>query len=171
MVTFTPANWNLPQKVTVTGLDDGSSATRNTASRSGRRAARTTAYNQMTFSSLALVNKGRMDVGRFDGSYQGTYSGTVMVPGYGQEPVSGSVSFTVSNGVITVQSPDSGSGTLAGNGDSNFGVNGSTMDGSTFSGLFAGKVGTNDVTASGAWHYKGPYNVIANGSWQATRIG
>ena len=85
------------------------------------------------------------------------------------EATSGSVGVSVDNGVITVTVPESGTGILAANGDSSFGVERVNFGWGDFSGLFVGKGGTDGVTATGSWHYSDSFGVIANGAWKATR--
>ena len=54
-------------------------------------------------------------VAQFDGAYRGSYSGQ-----FAGEADSGAVEFSVSNGVITVAKPASGSGLVVTSGSANF---------------------------------------------------
>jgi hypothetical protein len=96
---------------------------------------------------------------QFDGRYEGSYSGDA----------SGAVLFIVSNGVITVTEPTSGTGTVGSNGSASFGGSLAGGDGiqCSFSGVFQAINGV--ATATGGWGCVGQGS--ASGSWQATRTG
>jgi hypothetical protein len=168
-VTFTSANWNVPQPVVVTGQPDGLFGPANYRILTGPAISMDPNYNGMNAADVSLVNMDRTDAGRFDGNYVGSYTGTSSAPGYPAQPVSGAVQFSVSNGIITVQAPSGGTGQLAANGSASFGVSGGLYSGATFSGVFTGKRGTNAATATGAWSFN-QSGVTANGSWTAARV-
>ena len=102
---------------------------------------------------------------RFDGRYSGRYSGTAST-GFGPIAQKGAVTFTVSGGAISINSPGSGSGNVSPDGSASIG--GGMDDGSPyrFSGTFT--VTPNGVSASGSWSatFDGG---SAGGSWSAAR--
>jgi uncharacterized delta-60 repeat protein len=106
--------------------------------------------------------------GGFDGSYTGGYNGTSNFDGGGSAPVSGPVDFTVTNGVITVTDPGSGSGTVSASGTATFTGSGATDDASyTFNGTFS-ILSDGSVSAGGNW--SSPFaGGTASGAWSATR--
>ena len=166
-VTFSTANWHTAQRVTVTGQDDGLFGNTNYTIRLGPASSEDAEYNGMS-ASVSLVNKAATDVGRFDGSYTGSYSGTATYQGI-VEPVSGSVAFSVTDGRITVTTPASGSGTLAANGNGSF-ASGGLLDGAVFSGTFLGVAGTKKVDASGGWSFS-EQGTVGTGAWTASKPG
>ncbi len=172
VVTFTPANWNQAQTVTVTGQDDGVFGNTNYSVVVGPASSQDTAYNGKFTKSVALVNKASTDVSRFNGTYIGSYTGTTTAPGAPGQPVSGTVEFTLNNGVITVTLPDPGSGTVRSNGDGSFLVGSGGVDNSSFSAVFQGIANSSAVNASGTWHFSeviAGFTVTGSGSWTATR--
>lgn len=102
---------------------------------------------------------------RFDGRYRGSYTGTARTS-FGPSKTNGAVSFTVSNGAISITSPGSGSGNISDEGHGSFG--GGTDDGSAykFSGSFT--FSGNGASAGGSWSatFDGG---SASGTWSAAR--
>ncbi|MBI4266650.1 MAG: hypothetical protein HY657_19960 [Acidobacteria bacterium] len=102
-------------------------------------------------------------VTQFDGTYSGSYTGTFGSFG----PQNGPVAFSVSNGVITVTQPGSGSGTVNAAGSASFsgslGVQGVSC---TFTGTFLATGGA--ASASGNWNCSG-LGQTGSGTWSATR--
>lgn len=95
-VTFTPADWNLPQTVIVTGQNDGVSRgdVRYTIV-SGPATSGDPLYAGMDARDVRLRNRHNTDPAQFGsgvygGSYAGTWSGTLTRSGYGTVPVGGS---------------------------------------------------------------------------------
>jgi hypothetical protein len=175
-VTFTPDNWNQAQTVTVTGENDGVFGdTKYSINLGPASSTGDPAYDGKFTKSVAIVNKASTDVSRFDGTYVGSYTGTVNVTGAPLQHVNGTVQFSVTNGVITVTSPASGTGTLHANGDGSFSGSGGVSIGiTTFNAVFSGVKNSTSVTAGGSWHFSESYpglgSAIGNGGWTATRV-
>jgi hypothetical protein len=102
----------------------------------------------------------------FDGIYTGGYDGTVYDNGL-SGPVGGSVALVVTNGVIVVIDPGSGSGEVDLEGSAFFNGSGTSGDGSyTFDGTFI--ISPSGVaTASGSWQSTSS-NATGDGEWSAT---
>jgi hypothetical protein len=167
VVVFTPSNWNTPQSVVVKGLDDGQFGAVSYKVLVGAATSSDPAYKGRKGSDVSVVNQDKTGVDRFDGSYSGSYSGTATFQGIVQN-VSGAVAFTVTNGIISVTVPSSGSGALHANGDASFSTSGGLLNGATFTGVFRGGPGK-AASASGAWSFVF-MGVIGNGGWTASRV-
>jgi hypothetical protein len=170
-LVFTPTNWNVAQTVRVIGQDDfiidgdkaytiilhpALSADFKYAGKVGH--------------GVSVVNKDNDSLHIFDGSYTGVYSGRLTFNGM-VSPTAGSVAFSVSNGVITVTSPASGTGKILPSGQTTFGSVFAGVGRGTFSGFFS-KSGS-AINASGGWTVNAstPYGtVVGNGSWSAHRV-
>lgn len=111
-------------------------------------------------------------VSRFDGSYSGSFSGTIFFndPDLGAQGVGGGVSFTVSGGRVVVTAPGTGRGGVASDGDSNFAAGGGGLGVSGASVGFGGAITLDGDAASagGGWSasFRGG---SASGSWGAAR--
>jgi hypothetical protein len=110
----------------------------------------------------------------FDGSYSGTISGSY-VNSHGHWTPSGAFAFTVSNGVMTVTAPGSGSGHVSASGSADVSTNNATLGvgGLSVSGLgveFTGQFSVSGTTkvAIGGWKCSGPDGGTGSGSWIAT---
>jgi len=167
-VTFTPADWNVPQVVTVTGRDDGL-FNGNVRYRivTGAAVSSDPLYSARNAADVSIVNVHRTDVGRYDGIYTGTYFGTVS----GNGPINGPVQAEVRGGVITVTLPGTGDGTLATGGGVDFSVSSGSVQGAVFTGRLASKTGTTTVSGAGTWTYRDLSGVTANGRWTVLRTG
>jgi hypothetical protein len=164
VLVFTPQNWSVPQAVTVTGQDDGTLVDTTYQVRVGPAQSFDAVYRGKQGANVTLVNKDDTGVARFSGAYTGTYSGTGSFMGF-VAPVNGSVQFTVLNGVIAVNVPGMGAGTLTPNGDGTFHVNGG-LPGATFSGVFV-VTPTGAREAHGSWSYQAG-GAVGQGGWVAT---
>lgn len=107
-------------------------------------------------------------VTKFDGSYTGTYDGSVSMPGAGTYPLSGPMSLSIANGTITITAPGSGQGTVAEDGSAAFGGGEVSGTGFTFSGTFVQE--GSQAIGNGSWTATGmPEGGTAGGTWTATR--
>lgn len=167
-VTFTPANWNVPQTVSVTGQDDGL-FNGNVLYRivTGPAVSGDPLYSARNAADVRILNIHRTDVGRYDGIYTGTYSGAVS----GSGPINGPVQAEVRGGVITVSLPGTGDGTLSTGGGVDFSVSSGSVQGAVFVGRLASRAGTTTVTGTGTWTYLDLSGVSANGRWNVLRTG
>ena len=167
-VTFTPATWNIPRMVSVTGQDDGL-FNGNVLYRivTGPAISGDPLYSGRNAADVSILNIRRTDVGRYDGVYTGTYSGTVS----GSGPINGPVRAEIRGGVITVTLPGTGDGTLSTGGGVDFSVSSGSVQGAVFVGRLVSKAGTTTVTGSGTWTYLDLSGVSANGRWNVLRTG
>ncbi|MCI0684985.1 MAG: hypothetical protein L0Y71_23050 [Gemmataceae bacterium] len=165
-VTFTPANWNVPQTVTVTGVDelrmDGNVSykiiTRPAISADGH-------YRGLNAVDVSVTNRDNDQIARFDGTYRGSYTGRVT--GFGVvRQISGPVVFTVRRGVITVTNPPGGTGVVSQNGAANFESGSGSVQGAKFGGVFT--ISGGRARASGGWSFLDS-GVSGHGPWQASR--
>jgi hypothetical protein len=118
------------------------------------------------FCVFSLVT-GLVKANDFDGIYTGSYDGTVYEDGY-SGAVDGSVAFIVTNGVILVTDPGSGSGEVDLEGSAFFSGSGTTEGSSyTFDGTFV--ISPSGVaTASGSWQATYSGGATGDGEWGAT---
>lgn len=102
---------------------------------------------------------------KYDGSYQGMYSGS-----FAREPVTGSVAFSVANGVITVTDPGQGAGAVDSSGSATFsGSLGVARVTCKFTGVFRSSTGAQQgARASGSWSCAGS-GQTGTGTWTADR--
>jgi hypothetical protein len=101
--------------------------------------------------------------GKYDGSYQGMYSGS-----FAGAPATGSVAFSVANGVIAVTDPGKGAGTVDSSGSATFsGSLGLANITCKFNGAFRSSTGAKQgVHASGSWSCAGA-GQNGTGTWSA----
>jgi hypothetical protein len=102
---------------------------------------------------------------KYDGPYHGQYSGS-----FAGNPATGSVAFSVANGVITVTDPGQGAGAVDSSGSATFsgslGVENITCK---FTGTFRSSAGAQQgVRASGSWSCAGA-GQTGKGTWSADR--
>jgi hypothetical protein len=111
--------------------------------------------------AVASTVFGQAPKSKYDGSYHGTYDGS-----FAGDPATGSVAFSVANGVITVTDPGQGAGTVDSSGSATFsgslGVSNVTCK---FTGTFQSSSG---VHASGSWSCAGS-GQTGKGTWSADR--
>jgi hypothetical protein len=164
-ITFTPDDWSIPATIQIDGQDDDLvdgdqpySIIIDAAVSEDPR------YNGLNAQDVSVTN---LEDDEFDGSYLGTYSGTA-TGSEGSFPVSGSVAFTVSNGVITVTEPGGGSGTLTSDGSGSFAAAIGGGFGCNFGGSFF--TSPEGVFAGGSWTCTFEDGTAAGG-WSATRVG
>jgi hypothetical protein len=102
---------------------------------------------------------------KYDGSYNGTYQGS-----FADEPATGSVAFSVANGVITVTDPGQGTGSVDSSGSATFsGSLGVARVTCKFTGAFQPSTGAKQgVRASGSWSCAGNGRT-GKGTWSADR--
>jgi hypothetical protein len=102
---------------------------------------------------------------KYDGSYQGMYSGS-----FAGNPATGSVAFSVANGVITVTDPGQGTGAVDSSGSATFsGSIGMASITCKFTGAFRSSTGAKQgVRASGSWSCAGS-GQTGKGIWSADR--
>lgn len=87
---------------------------------------------------------------KYDGSYQGKYDGS-----FAGNPATGSVAFSVANGVITVTDPGQGTGTVDSSG----------------SATFSGSLGVADVTCKFSGAFRSSSGARPSGSWTCAGSG
>lgn len=169
-LTFTPANWNVAQTVTVKGVDDNViDGDQPYTIQLLPAISADSRYNGMNGPDVSVTNRDNDQVRIWDGHYVGSYSGTVTYGGK-VSYVSGQVDLTVSNGVITLHQPAAGTGTISAKGSAVFGSLGGGSK-TTYSGMIA-KSGT-QVLASGGWalDQSTPFGaVVGHGTWTAHRV-
>ncbi|MGH9680558.1 MAG: hypothetical protein ACRD4Y_11470 [Candidatus Acidiferrales bacterium] len=102
---------------------------------------------------------------KYDGSYRGTYSGA-----FAGNPATGSVAFSVANGVITVTDPGQGAGTVDSSGSATFSGSLGVADVTCkFVGAFRSSTGAQQgASASGSWTCAGS-GQTGKGTWSADR--
>ena len=102
---------------------------------------------------------------KYDGSYHGKYSGS-----FAGNPATGSVAFSVANGVITVTDPGNGEGTVDSAGSATFsGSLGVENIACKFIGAFRSSTGAQQgARASGSWSCAGA-GQTGKGTWSADR--
>jgi hypothetical protein len=102
---------------------------------------------------------------QYDGSYHGMYSGS-----FASRPATGSVAFSVANGVITVTDPGQGAGAVDSSGAATFSGSLGVADVSCkFVGAFRSSTGAQQGThASGSWTCAGS-GQTGKGTWSADR--
>lgn len=101
--------------------------------------------------------------GKYDGSYHGMYDGA-----FAGDPATGSVAFSVANGVITVTDPGQGAGTVDSSGSATFsGSLGVANVTCKFIGAFRSSSGES-ARASGSWSCAGS-GQTGKGTWSADR--
>lgn len=169
-ITFTPENWLAPQDVFVVGRDAGvvNSQTRYRII-TGPTASADPLYAGLDPADVFVVNRPRTDVARFNGRYEGSFTGRGTYGGI-TRPVSGAVACRVVDGVITVTQPGAGTGTVVGTGAVGFSGTSGVVAGATFVGTFVEGSNPGDIRASGTWKYvSGP--VTGSGFWNIRRVG
>lgn len=169
-LTFTSQNWDQPQQVLVLGQDDGvfDKDVKYTII-TGPATSTDPLYSGMDSADVSVTNRARQDVGRFDGIYEGTFTGTVSITGVGKEAISGPVRAEIRNGVVTVTSPENGNGTITATGTVGFGLTSGSVAGATFKGSLKAENGTSNASAKGTWKFTEP-GVSASGFWNIFRI-
>ena len=102
---------------------------------------------------------------KYDGSYHGTYDGS-----FAGHPATGSVAFSVANGVITVTDPGQGAGTVDSSGSATFsGSLGVANVTCKFIGAFGSSSGAQQsARPSGSWSCAGS-GQTGKGTWSADR--
>lgn len=122
------------------------------------------------FSYTINAPTGSSDLSVYDGSYSGSYDGTIVnADGSDGGPVSGSVAFSASNGGVTVTDPGSGTGGIDSSGNVGFGGSGSAGFATYgFEGIFV-LASDGSISVSGSWAADFPDGGGASGSWTASR--
>ena len=102
---------------------------------------------------------------KYDGSYHGTYDGS-----FAGHPATGSVAFSVSNGVITVTDPGQGAGTVDSSGSATFSGSLGVADVTCkFTGAFRSSSGAQQsARPSGSWSCAGS-GQTGKGTWTGDR--
>jgi len=167
-LSFDATNWRTARTVTITGINDTLTDGDITYAVRASSSSGDAKYNRASAFEVGAVNRDNDGVGRFDGAYTGSYSGTATIPGYGSFPVNGSVACSVSNGVITVTAPEAGTGTVNASGAASFGAAGGAVGNATFSGTFVVQA-NGSVYASGTWNSNLDGGGTASGTWNCTR--
>jgi hypothetical protein len=102
---------------------------------------------------------------KYDGSYHGKYTGS-----FAGDPATGSVAFSVANGVIAVTDPGQGAGVVDASGSATFsGSLGVENISCKFVGAFRPSTGAQQgARASGSWSCEGA-GQTGRGTWSADR--
>lgn len=168
-LTFTPDNWSQRQVVVVTGQDAGplNVNVRYTIV-TGPAVSTDPLYNGMNPSDVSIVHRPRTDVGRFNGAYEGTFTGTASYLGI-TRPVQGEIRCRIVDGAITVIVPP-GSGTVSGTGAVGFALAGGAVQGATFTGVFSDPTSSGMTTARGLWR-SSIAGVTGSGFWNIHYVG
>lgn len=164
-LTFTPANWKIPQTVTFAGRR-GDGADGNQA----YILSLTTMSTDHAFDALPTRTiSGEIidtDGQPLAGNYTGTYSGAVTFSGFAFFPQTGDVEFSVSNDILSVTKPDSASGRIA-DGSGTFAPTSGPLVGGSYTGIFIQNT-DGSVFVNGTWTYS--YNGSnGSGTWSAYR--
>lgn len=162
-LVFTPTNWTNPQIFTIHGtldeLVDGDQPFEFTVQAQS---------TDPVYDGLSqVVSTTIRDTRFFDGTYIGSYTGSVSEGGSTDE-VTGEVQFVVSGNSVTVTAPADGSGTLNNNGTGQFSLTSGSVAGADFSGIFTLLLG-GGVSASGNWTYDDA-GATGIGTWSASRV-
>lgn len=164
---FTPQNWTNPQMFTIHGDDEGDQDGDQPFNFTVQTTSASPIYDGLSQQVFTTIHDTTPPVPIFDGTYTGSYSGTVSAFGI-TTPVSGAVQFTVSGNTVAVTAPAPGSGTIDNDGSAEFSPTGGTVSGAIFSGTFTLSAG-GDVSASGGWTYDlDP--AFGSGTWNASRV-
>ncbi len=163
-LTFTPANWNVSQIVTVSGtLGDGIDGNQPYAFTLD------TTSTDLAFEALPTrtVNASIVDGDNhvLDGNYTGSYTGTVTVFGFPTQQ-NGNVAFSAFGNMVTVTEPAEASGLLSG-GSGTFAPTSGPLVGGSFTGTFVENQ-DGSVTVTGTWTYSNNGN-HGSGTWTAFR--
>jgi hypothetical protein len=168
-LTFTPANWNSTQNVTINAVAgdgiDGDQLFKfdvNTTSND-------VLFNNLPTQSIGeTIHDTEAPAPNYDGSYTGTYSGSVTVFGV-PSAQNGNIAATVAGNTFSMTQPFVAAGTLSGDGTVSVTI---PVSSSIFSGLtFTGTTKQNSdgsVTVSGTWTSIKPL-VHGGGTWSITR--
>ena len=170
-VTFAPQDWNMPKQVMVLGRDDGifDGDTKYTII-TGPAQSTDPLYAGMDAADVSVINRARQDVSRFDGEYEGTYTGKVSVTGFGTYPIPPTrVYVRIYNGIVTVLDPPGGTGSITSTGIVGFGMTSGSVQGATFKGVIKGEKGTANASAMGTWKRSQP-GISASGFWNIHRV-
>lgn len=165
-LTFTPENWNVSQKVTVTGTlgdgIDGNQAYAFTLDTTSTDAA----FNGVPTKTVnATIVDTDGEPHNLDGTYTGSYTGTVNILGVPTNR-NGDVEFSVVGIHVTVTQPADATGTISDN-SGTFAPTSGPLLGASFTGTFTeNEDGT--VTVSGTWTYS-HNGVTGSGTWNAIR--
>lgn len=165
-LTFTPDNWNVNQKVTVTGsLGDGTDDSKAYAF-TLTAASGDEAFNVLPPTTINITIVDTDDQPHnLDGRYTGEYEGKVRVFGI-DTPQSGTVEFTVVGNNVTVTKPAEATGTIT-DGSGTFAPTSGPLVGGSFTGTFTENE-DGSVSVSGTWIYDRNGNT-GSGVWSAFR--
>jgi hypothetical protein len=169
-VSFGPSDWNVPKQILVLGQDDGvfDGDVAYTII-TGPAVSADPLYDGINAADVAVRNRARTDAGRFDGIYEGTWTGTVTISGVGKSNVGGLVRAEIRTGIVTVTLPAGGQGTISSTGAVGFGIGAGSVAGAQFRGSIAEENGTANTRAFGTWKLTQP-GVLATGRWNTVRV-
>ena len=162
---FTPDNWNIPQTLTVTGVQDQIADGNQDFVFIARVFTDDSNYFGVPSKSLnvSVIDSGVV-VNQLDGFYEGTFEGSVTFLGQ-TTLVGGLVAYEISGDQVTVSEPATVVGAID-QGVSNFSPDSGPFAGAVFTGSYV----TNpdgSITATGTWSL-GP-GLEGSGTWTATR--
>lgn len=163
-LTFTPANWNVAQNVTITGVTldgiDGNKPFTFTVDTTSDDAL----FNALPTQTVTVtINDTEAPAPNYDGVYTGSYSGQVTILGIPTSR-SGNIAVTVDGNSFNMTEPFVKSGTLAGDGSINLSdsVSGITFVGNTVQNP------DGSVDVSGNWTYS-KSGIHGSGTWSIHR--
>jgi hypothetical protein len=168
-LTFTPANWNSTQNVTINAVAgdgiDGDQLFKFDVNTTSNDAL----FNNLPTQSIGeTIHDTEAPAPNYDGSYTGTYTGSVTVFGV-PSAQNGNIAATVAGNTFSMTQPFVAAGTLSGDGTVSVTI---PVSSSIFSGLtFTGTTKQNSdgsVTVSGTWTSIKPL-VHGGGTWSITR--
>ncbi len=181
-LTFTPANWNSFQSVTVTGLNDNVvDGDKAYLVRVLPAISTDLRFSGLDGADVNFVNKSVVTgAALFNGRYDATFAGTGFLPFVSSQPlaISGSFSATANNGTIqaslTLVQPNLGlptisaSGTVSDTGDVVLTVTNGPFAGFKFTGKISISAVTGVASFSGNWSFSNSFG-SGQGTWSGTR--
>ncbi len=163
-LTFTPANWNVAQNVTITGVTLDGIDGNNPFTFTVDTTSDDPLFNALPTQTVTVtINDTEAPAPNYDGIYTGTYTGHITILGISTSK-SGDIAVTVDGNSFNMTEPFVKSGTLAGDGSIN-------LSDSTSGITFVGNTVQNQdgsVDVSGTWTYS-KSGVHGNGTWSIHR--
>ncbi|MDB5385458.1 MAG: hypothetical protein JWM11_1104 [Planctomycetaceae bacterium] len=161
-LTFTPANWNLAQTLTVGAFNDEIHDGDQPFMFTIDAMSKDTEYDQLPIETFtATIHDIDPLTASLNGTFQGSFSGDHYVGG-SFTPISGEVAFSVSGTSVTVTSPSAGQGTVTGDK-----ITFSDASGAIYTGAFTERP-DGSVTASGTWQILQNGAPAGSGTWTTT---
>jgi len=167
-LTFTPSNWDVPQILTVTGVDDGLDDGDQDFVFFARPDSLDFGYATVLPKSITVsVENPTGQVLNLEGQYDGTYEGVGSFLGGPETPVSGPVSFAINGAVVNVTAPAEGVGSVT-SGRIKFATTSGPTSGATFDVVSTVENPDGSITVTGTWDLS-QGGFLGHGTWTATR--